>query len=476
VKEEKDDPFFERRSSKTSMGFYMAVLCSTFGIINLWRFPHIVIQNGGGAFLYVYFFIAAIVGSCFVMAELLIGKMAQKSLWVSLDRWTKERIALNPKLSFSKKTFYLILRRLSEGTILACMLVGAYYTVISSWVLNYFSNFALSLAWPTYFSAKMTDASEDDFWTQFAFAVVHLAICYYLVRRRGYLGVSRTLERVATVVAPVFLGLLLFLCFQSLTLPSAADAIRFLLYPDFTQVTYASLNQAIGHVILSLGLGLGVMSTFGSYFKSDRDITASGSKVMSFSVVMAVISVLIICPMVLGAPYAVFGPKLLFQTLPQLILKFPEGEYFLLAFYGTLYLSALIVSVGILDSLVTNFTDRWQWAQTKALNVCMGAFVGLMVFPLLASTLWRHFRWMGGVSLLETADTILVNYILPILALSLALSALFILPSKLVKREFVGPEIDQEISQFFPIWRVVILWVAPLMILLSFLLRLIEPF
>jgi neurotransmitter:Na+ symporter, NSS family len=472
VKENSEDPFFERRGTKTSMGFYLAVLVSSFGIINLWRFPHIVIQNGGGAFMYVYFFLAGIVGACFVMAELLMGKLAQKSLWVSLDRWAKERIALNPKLSIYKRTFYLVLRRLGECTVLACMLVGAYYTVISSWVLNYLLNFALSLAAPSVFTEKMTDASEDNFWTQFVFAIIHLAICYGLVRRKGQGGVSRFLEKVAVVVAPLFLIMLLFLCFQSLTLPSAADSIRFLLYPDFTQVTYASLNQAFGHMILSLGLGLGTMSTFGSYFKSNRDITATGSKVMTFCVIMAVISVLIICPMVLGAPYAVFGPKLLFQTLPQLILKFPEGEIFLLAFYTLFYLSALVVSAGILDSLISNFSDRWHWTHTKALNVCVAAFVALMVFPLLASTVWRHFRWMGGVSLLESADAILVNYILPVLALSLALSALFVLPTKLVKREFVGTEINQEISDFFPIWRVVILWVAPAFILLSFILKL----
>src|SRR5690606_29094545 len=122
--------------------------------------------------------------------------------------------------------------------------------------------------------------------------------------------------------------------------------------------TYASLSQAMGHMVLSLGLGLGTMTTFGSYLKTRDDVTASGSKIMTVSVVMSVLSVVLICPMVFGAPYAVFGPKLLFQTLPQLILKFPGGNYVLIGFYLTLYLSSVLVTIGLLESLVSNFSGR----------------------------------------------------------------------------------------------------------------------
>lgn len=478
LKEEtrEEDRFFARRGWRTSMGFYLAVLCSSFGIINIWRFPYIVMQNGGGAFLYVYFFLASIIGSCFIMAELLIGKMAQQSPWLAMDRWAKDRIALMPASSIIRKTFYRFLRRFTDLTLVAGVFVCAYYTVISGWVLSYLVNFLFSQIWPENFTPTMTDASEDSFLSQFLYAFTHLAICYWSIHKGLKKGSDRGLERMAYVVVPVFLILIVFLCFQSLTLPNALDSIRFLLYPDFTQVTYASLSQAMGHMVLSLGLGLGTMTTFGSYLKTRDDVTASGSKIMTVSVVMSVLSVVLICPMVFGAPYAVFGPKLLFQTLPQLILKFPGGNYVLIGFYLTLYLSSVLVTIGLLESLVSNFSGRTGLPRLRGLNLGAVSIGALMIFPILASTLWKHFRWMGGASLLESADSILVNFILPVLALGVALSALFILPSKLLQREFGGLEIEQEISQFFPIWRTIILWVAPLFILLAFILRALFTF
>lgn len=462
------DPFFERKGWKTSLGFYFAVLFSSFGIINIWRFPYIVTNNGGGAFLFVYFMVAAVLGSCFVMAELMLGKMSQRSLWQALDRWTRDKVALEAPRALWKKSFYKILRRTGETTMIVSFMIAAYYTVISGWVLGYLVNHVISLLAPA--SLKVTfDMNEDNFFTQFTFSVIHLLICCFYVRR----GIRRGLERMAYIVAPVFLILLFFLCFQSLTLPNAMDSLRFLLYPDFTKITASALAQAIGHMVLSLGLGLGTMMTFGSYFTPTRDITSAGSRVVMFSIAISVLSTLIVCPMVLGANYAVFGPKLLFQTLPQLILKFPEGDIFLAVFYLMLYLSSLVASTGLLESIVANLSDRWRWERRISLKVCAMTILFLILFPLLSSTLLRHYRWLGGISLLESLDSLLVDYLLPVLALVVSLAALFLLPNKAVRREFAATEIDQEFSHFFPIWRLVILWVAPILVGGALIMRIV---
>jgi len=465
------DPFFERKGWGTSLGFYFAVLFSSFGLINIWRFPYIVTNNGGGAFLFVYFMVAAVLGSCFVMAELMLGKMSQRGLWQALDRWTRDRVALEAPRALWKKSFYKVLRRTGEATMIVSFMIAAYYAVISGWVLGYLVNHVISLLAPKSFDMRF-EMSEDGFFTQFFFSVVHLGLCCLYVRR----GIRRGLERMAYIVAPIFLILLFFLCFQSLTLPNAMDSLRFLLYPDFTKITASALDQAIGHMVLSLGLGLGTMMTFGSYFSPNRDITSSGSKVVMFSIGVSVISVLIVCPMVLGANYAVFGPKLLFQTLPQLILKFPEGGIFLTVFYLMLYLSSLVASTGLLESMVANLSDKWRWDRAISLKICATVILFLMLFPLFSSSFLRHFRWLGGMSLLESLDGLLVDYLLPILAVTVSLAALFLLPTKSVQREFAATEIEQEISHFFPIWRAIILWVAPIVVLSALILRILGAF
>jgi neurotransmitter:Na+ symporter, NSS family len=453
----KNQNFFERKLWGTTMGFYLTILCSSFGLVHIWRFPYIVIANGGGAFLYIYFLVAAILGSCYVMTELMVGKLAQKSLWLAFDLWTRDALMLSPQMSSLRKTVYAGFRKLGDVSILLSLLVTAYYTVISGWVLAYLLNF---------FLIKI-EASEESFYIQMGFSFLHLAICCLFVRR----GFQRGLERLGYVVAPLFLVLLLYLCYQSLSLPTAPEAIRFLFYPDFTKITWASLNQAVGHVILSLGLGLGTIITFGSYFQPERDITSAGSRVVVFSILMSALSVLILCPMVLDAPYAVFGPKLLFQTIPQLIFKFPKGQLILILFYLTLYMASLVATTGLLESLVANLTDRWQWGRSKALGISGLLIVVFAIFPILGATELKNFRWMNGVSVLESVDGILVNFALPLLAFGVSLGAALLIPKKLILHEFDGREINQEISHFYPIWRGVIFWFAPSIIALGFVMR-----
>lgn len=462
----REQNFFGRKSWRTSMGFYLTILCSSFGLIHIWRFPYIVIENGGGAFLYVYFSLTAIVGSCYVMAELMVGKLSQKSLWSAFDRWTKDLLMLHPQTSRIQKLIYTSVNRLSEISILLSLFVTAYYAVISGWILGYLTNYIFHKMAPDYFLIKM-DASEESFLIQFGFSILHLSICYFFVRR----GFQRGLEKLGFVVAPLFVGLLIYLCLQSLTLPSAPEALRFLLYPDFTKITKAALSQAIGHMVLSLGLGLGTIITFGSYFQPQRDITSAGSRVVMFSIIMSLLSVLIVCPMVIGAPYAIFGPKLLVQTIPQLILKFPKGELILTLFYLTLYLASLVASTGLVESLVSNLTDRWKISRRLALKISGALVLFFAIFPIMSSTVFKNFRWMGGVSLLESVDGILVNFALPLLAVGVAVGASLLIPKKLILREFDSREINQEISHFYPIWRFVIWWLAPGIVIFGYLLR-----
>lgn len=455
------------RGWRTSLGFYLAVLCSSFGLMNIWRFPYVTIENGGGAFIYLYFFLAALMGSGFVMSELLIGKIAQQSVWVSVEKWYREKIALSSQMSGIEKLFYKILRRSGDGAMVATFLVMAYYTVISGWVLSFMAQFAMA-SWQ---KTPLVDL-ENNLWLQLLFAAIHLVICYSYVRR----GLRRGIERMAYIVTPIFITLLIILCIQALELPQSEKALRFLLYPDFTKMNLSSLNQAIGHMVLSLGLGLGMMTTFGSYFQPQSDVTSSGPKVVMFSMLASLMSVLIICPMVLGATFAVFGPRLLFQTLPQFIMTFPEGGFFLVTFYGALYISSLVASTSVLESLVANICDRWQWQRISSLRLSSGVVLSLCLFPIASTTWWRHYRWMGGVSLLQTMDGILVNYLLPLLALGLSLVAIFLVPKKYVQREFLSRDIDHTGENLFPIWKTVVLWVAPIVIGLAFVMRLIALF
>lgn len=464
----REGELFKSRSWRASSGFYLTMLCASFGLIHLWRFPYIVIQNGGGAFLYLYFLIAAIIGCCFVMAEFMIGKLSQKSLWSAFNRWSKDLIILRTHTTFAKKVIYSVVCRLSEASMMVNLLVVAYFAVISSWILGFITNFFLQYTLPELAMVK-GDATEESFLLQYCFALFHLLLCILCVRRRW----QRPLEIVGYGVSVIFLSALFYICQQSLTLPNATEALRFLLYPDFTKITVYSVSQAIGHMVLSLGLGTGTLIYLGGYFAPRRDITSAGTRLVLLSIFMSVLSVLILCPMVLGAPYAVFGPKLLFQTIPQFVVQFPYGKTVNILFYGSLYFVSLVGTTGLLENLAANISDRLRWPFVGAIRASLVALIFLVMIPLLSTTVFKNFRWLGGVSLLESLDSILVNLCLPVLALSVAVGATLLIPKKFITNEFDGTDINQELSHFYPIWKVVIWWVAPGLLFLGFVLRLL---
>ncbi len=457
---------FKSRSWRASSGFYFTMLCSSFGLIQLWRFPHIVMQNGGGAFLYLYFVIAAIIGCCFVMAELMVGKLSQKSLWSAFDRWTKDLIILRTQTTFAKKVIYSVVCRLSEASLIVNLLVVAYFTVISSWILGFLTNFFLQHTLPELAMVE-GDATEESFLLQYCFALLHLLFCIICIRKSW----QKPLEVIGYCVSIIFLATLFYICQQSLMLPNSAEAMRFLLYPDFTKITASSVSQAIGHMVLSLGLGTGTLIYLGGYFTPRRDITAAGTRLVLFSICMSVLSVLILCPMVLGAPYAVFGPKLLFQTIPQFVEQFHYGKMVNILFYASLYFVSLVGTTGLMENLAANISDRLRWPFMGAVRASLIALMFLVTIPLLSTTVFKNFRWMGGLSLLESLDSILVNLCLPILALSVAVGATLLIPKKFITNEFDGTDINQELSHFYPIWKAVIWWVAPGLLLFGFVLR-----
>lgn len=462
-----DKDLLERTGWKTRSAFYFAIICSSFGLVNIWRFPYLVIENGGGAFLYLYFATTFFLGTALVIAELLIGKLGRKSLWQGLDRWIKDKESLKGHVTVFEKRKHFLFRRVGEGVLLANVLVLGYYSAISGWLLIYLFRTMYQVIPETLSGIPLFSGFEQNFTIQLGCGLAHLGLCLVFVRR----GLNKGLERVALFAAPVFALILGFLCMEALELPGTEESLRFLLYPDFSKLGWWSLNQAVGHTVLSLSLGVGSMVTFGSFFPEKRDVTSAGPKVVVFSLLLSIASVIVICPLVLSSNYAVFGPKLLFQTLPQLFMEFDQTGVLIALFYVSLYLSSFVVCVGLLESLVTNGMDRLMWSRGKA--VAVGALLSAvaMLFPLLSTTFFRHFRWFGGVSLLQSADGLLINYVLPILAMLVSLVAVFVIPNKFVRNEFFSRDIQQEIDHFYPIWRFVVVWLSPAVIVVSIVIR-----
>ena len=249
-------------------------------------------------------------------------------------------------------------------------------------------------------------------------------------------GVHEGIERWVGSVMPIFAILLLLLISKSLSLPSAASAMRFLFYPDFSKLTLSSPLQAIGHVCFTLSIGFGTMVTFGSYLTDDTKIPSAGFRVTALDTMISLAAGLLIFPIVISSSLAVSGPDVLFQTLPRLFLHLEGGFVFGIAFFLCLYLAALCASIGLLEGVVSNLLDRETLTRTQA--AWSTGFIALLlaIFPALSTSVLRGVNYQGR-GLLEILDAILINGILPLIALGISWIVSYNLKPDLKRHEFM---------------------------------------
>lgn len=434
----------------TRFGFYLAAVGSAFGLGNLWRFPYVTVENGGGAFVLLYVVFAIVVGLPLLIGELMLGKLTRRSMIRATER-------LSPK--------FVWFGRLS---VFCCLLGLSYYAVISGWVLHFVMQFSVRHLLTGYFEVDQTmGILRDNGLLQVALTSVHLLITLMIVLK----GVQQGIEKWVGNTMPVFCLLLLILVTKALSLATATDAMRFLLYPDFTQLKLSSALHALGHVLFSLSLGFGTMVTFGSYLNEETRIPEAGFRVTVIDTLVSIFAGLLIFPLLIGATFSTTGPELLFQTLPRLLLDIDSGFFFGMAFFVCLYMAALGASIGLLESLVANVMDVFKISRTRATWVSGGAAFLFAILPALSTSVLHNVNYAGH-GLLEILDGILVNGLLPLVALGLAFGLARYLKDARTADEFVN---DDSIAthKLYSHWIFGVKWVVPTVIIGAFTLALI---
>lgn len=447
----------------TRYGFYLAAIGTAFGLGNLWRFPYVVAENGGGAFVLLYTFLALFLGMPLLIGELMLGKLTRRSAIVGVHKVLSDPILTdhpNPKS---------LLKWVGRIAIFSTILVLSYYAVISGWVLHFLMQFIFGELHAKGFSPEraLTVLYQNGL-LQVALASAHLLIVIVVVVK----GVQNGIERAVGAFMPLFAILLLLLIGQSLSLPSSGAALRFLFYPDFSKLTLSSLLYAIGHICFTLSIGFGTMVTFGSYLSDDEHVPTAALRVTALDTMLSLFAGLLIFPIIASSSMVVSGPDVLFQTLPRLFLNLENGFLFGVAFFLCLYLAALGASIGLLETIVSNLIDRGGLSRAAATWIVGVAAFCLAVFPALSTSVLENVRYQGR-GLLEIVDAVVINGLLPLTALGLAFIVSKYLRQDLKKREFVNDE-SMATDRLFSHWSFVVKWVAPILILGALALEIIS--
>lgn len=451
-----------RRSSfKNRFSFYLLAIGSACGLGNLWRFPYIVGENGGGAFLLLYVFLALTIGLALLISELMIGRYSGTSI-----------LAVTRHISTQTKKKYYIYGWFS---LFISAVTLSYYSVISGWVLHYLTQFIMSLFHNNsqiYLKNISVDVLLQNSWLQFMLASVHLLVAAVIVVK----GFGEGVEKRISSLLPLFGMLVVVLLIGSLSLDSTREVLRFLFYPDFSKLSWGSLGHAVGHVFFTLSLGFGTMVTFGSYLKNDDHLPTIGWRVTVVDTLISIISVLLIFPIAFSSGKQIAtDPSLVFDVLPTFLSSIKGGILFGLIFFLFLWLAALNASIGLLETVTANLTEkRPDMKRPVAASLSVLLILTMTVFPAFSGTIFKNIKILGR-SVIEIFDATLINIMLPLAVLGMVITFFKALSESDRKKLFINEEFPTSVAMYSH-WIFFLKFGVPIVILLGLLMLFVGIF
>jgi len=386
----------KRESWGSRIGFILAVAGSAVGLANIWRFPYVVGQNGGAAFIVVYLLCLLLIGFPVFMSEILIGRTTQTSPSGAF------RQLGGPRWSWAGKL-----------TIVTGFIVSAFYSAVAGWILGYLveavsgriSNFSGSEEAIVHHQTLL----ENPFWgVSFHFLFLFLCICVLLF------GVRKGIERGNKIMMPLLVAVLIFLAVQGVTMPKASQGLAFLLSPDWSALSPQAFLIALGQAFFTLSLGQGTMVTYGSYLSRNENLMKGCLPVVVMDTVISLLAAVAIFTIVFSAGIApTAGPGLIFHTLPVVFSQIPWGHGLAVLFFLLIVLAALTSEISALEPSIAYLIDEWGWKRTPAVAVCgLGAFL-LGIPSALSYSLLQGYTFFG-MTFLDLMDFLATSLLIPI--------------------------------------------------------------
>ena len=442
--------------------FILAAVGAAVGLGNIWRFPTLAGESGGGAFVIFYIACVFLLGLPLVLSEVVIGRVGQTDAVGSI-----RKVAQVSKASPKWCIFGGI------GAV-AAFLIVSFYSVVAGWVLYYAGvmgwDLVQAIASGDFFRGALAGENEaqiqqrlgDMFASWPLLLVMHLGfmgLTLYIVAR----GVSSGIEKAATYLMPAFFVLLIGLVLYGALEGDIGEAAAFLFTPDWSKLTPEVMNSALGQALFSLSLGVAGLITYGSYIKEKSNLGGTAAMIAIADTSVALLAGLMIFPIVFAVgldPAA--GPTLVFQTLPFAFQTMPGGALFGFLFFLLILVAAITSSISLLEVPTAWGIGELGWSRAKsALVFGFGAFL-IGIFCLLGYNVFADVRPLGFWSLfaetdiLDTIDGFTGKIMLPLGALLTSL--------------FIGWKADSNLLRTttglsplaFGLWRFLIAWLCPI--------------
>ncbi|WP_369409618.1 sodium-dependent transporter [Zobellella iuensis] len=432
--------------------FIMAAVGSAVGLGNIWKFPYITGQNGGGAFVLVYLICIALIGIPIMMSEVMLGRRGGKS-----PIGTMGAVAAAEGRSRGWAGIGIM-------ATLAAFLILSFYSVIAGWTMPYIVEAAKGG-----FAGIGADGSGAMFGGLLA-SPGQLLLWHTVFMGLTVLvsagGVKHGLERAVSWLMPALFVLLLILVGYAMTTGHFGEALVFLFRPDFSSLTAESILVALGHAFFTLSLASGAMMAYGAYLKKDVSIARTSFTVAIMDVCVALLAGLAIFPVVFAHGLQPGeGPGLIFVTLPVAFGQMPGGGFFATLFFVLLLFAAWTSSISMLESLVRFLEEKGVGRVKAAVGGGLAAWL-VGITTVLSLNLWSDFAPLAmferfeGKTLFDIYDYLTANIMMPLGAL---LTAIFV--GWVMKPEHSAAELG---GQWHALWYAVVRYVTPIGVLVIF--------
>lgn len=442
----------ERGSFGSKLAIVLATAGSAVGLGNIWRFPFMTGQNGGAAFILVYFACVLLLGIPGMVSEFIVGRHAQSN-------------AARAYGNVGGKGWRLI----GYLGILTSTVILGFYAVVAGWCLQYlFASVAGQLDGDAsyvinYFKTFSSDPVKPCLWGVGFVLITHVVVAQ---------GVEKGIERASKLLMPLLLILLLILVVASCLLPEAGGGIEFLLKPDFSKVSGSVFLEALGQAFFSLSLGTACLCTYASYFKHDTNLLKSATQIALLDSAIAILAGLMIFP----AAFSVgvqpdSGPSLIFITLPNVFREafgaMPVLGYVIsVLFYALLVFAALTSTISMHEIGTAFFHEELKMSRRRAAWILTLVCATLTVFCSLSVGACEGIQ-VQGLSLMDFCDYLTAQYMLPLGAFFTSIMLGWFVDHQLVKDEFTNS--GSLSGSLFCVWLFAIRFIVPICLVLIFL-------
>lgn len=393
----------KREKFQSRLGFLLVSAGCAIGIGNVWRFPYVAGENGGGIFVLFYLLFLVCMGVPILTMEFAVGRASRKG-------------AIEAYKTLEKPGHKWHIH--GWMSIIGCAILMMYYTTVSGWMLSYFVKF-LTGTFTADMNAKqvvgvfdtmLANPTEMMFWMAITVAFGFI-VCSF--------GLQNGIERISKVMMGSLLILIVILAINSLILPGGQEGLAFYLLPDFSRVAEVGLGNvivaAMNQSFFTLSIGIGSMEIFGSYMSKDNTLASEAVRICGLDTFVALMSGLIIFPACFSfgvQPNA--GPSLIFETLPNVFVNMAGGRIWGALFFLFMTFASFSTVVAVFESLMASCMEAFGWDRKKT-AIIEGIFIFIGSIPcVLGYNVWSDLKLIGGRNVLDTEDFIVSNLLLPI--------------------------------------------------------------